>query len=420
MGRWIYVGVMKLRIILIISSIGILTTFLILYLHIDSLKYHANDIIKVNDITKNIETDLINAIDLKQVEKRYECSIILKSEEDYSNKLNAAIKKGNVILDYEEGNTLLGKIIMKANSDSFHKLKQNLIITLFITIVAILLFMYLLIAYLYVRIIRPFKKLTYFADNISVGNLEIPLTMEKGNYFGAFTESFDMMREELKIARQAEYEANKSKKELVASLSHDIKTPVATIKALCEILDIKLKEEDTLSKIHTINQKAEIIETLINNMFHAALEELEVLKIEPTEELSTVIIPMFEEINHYQKIHFKNEVPGCLIYCDKLRLHQVIDNVINNSYKYASTDIDVTFTEKDDIIKIEIRDYGKDMRIEDIPLVLNKYYRGKNASSRTGAGLGLYLAKQFMEGMKGDIECYLDNGFVVLIRVRKV
>jgi signal transduction histidine kinase len=68
--------------------------------------------------------------------------------------------------------------------------------------------------------------------------------MDRHNYFGAFTESFDRMREELKLSSEREAAANRSKQELVAEISHDIKTPVATIKATCEVMEIKYKEDD--------------------------------------------------------------------------------------------------------------------------------------------------------------------------------
>ena len=74
-----------------------------------------------------------------------------------------------------------------------------------------------------------------FAERIADGNLDIPLKMDRQNLFGAFTESFDIMRTELKKSRIAEANANESKKELVAKLSHDIKTPIASIKAASEV-----------------------------------------------------------------------------------------------------------------------------------------------------------------------------------------
>ena len=74
-------------------------------------------------------------------------------------------------------------------------------------------------------ILFPFRKLQGFARHIASGNLDVPLEMDKNNLFGAFTESFDLMRNELSNAKENERKADRSKKELVASLSHDIKRP---------------------------------------------------------------------------------------------------------------------------------------------------------------------------------------------------
>ena len=84
-------------------------------------------------------------------------------------------------------------------------------------------------------VIKPFKKLKGFAVRIAAGNLDFPLEMDRINLFGAFTESFDVMRDELKRSRIAEARAEAEKRELVAELSHDIKTPVASIKAASEL-----------------------------------------------------------------------------------------------------------------------------------------------------------------------------------------
>jgi signal transduction histidine kinase len=386
---------------------------------IASLDYKTADIAEVNDLYKCIVNEL-ETESVDKIEEKYSCQIILKEQESYSNELYSAIQEGKIVLDYMEDDSLKGKVILPSNLESLRHVKYQLSIAIWtlLAILLCLLFGFLLI--IYMKIIHPFHKLKTFAHQIAIGNLESPLTMSRYNYFGAFTESFDIMREELKKARQGEFEANKSKKELVASLSHDIKTPVSTIKALCELLEIKLKEEDAINKIRTINQKADMIDKLISNMFHATLKELEVLKIQPKEELSTIIPPMFEDINHLGMIHITNTQPSCLIYCDNLRLNQVIDNVINNSYKYANTDINVSYKEESDYISIEIRDYGHNVESLELPLVFEKFYRGKNAISHSGAGLGLYLAKQFMEGMDGSITCHVDQGFIVTLRIKKV
>ena len=274
--------------------------------------------------------------------------------------MNTAIKNGKTIIDYETDGVIVGKFIFDSSNDivaariSTQK-KKLLLFTVVLVIITLSLFVMLYFSY-----VRPFKTLQKFSSNIAKGNLDFPLPMKKNNYFGIFTESFDIMREELRTARENEQRANQSKKELVAELSHDMKTPISTIKATCEVTNCKidkymaehqniltLKDKETYSeirsKIEIIDQKTDMINQLISNMFHASLEELNNLQVEPVEAESTMILAAFEDLNYYGKIKIKNNIPECLVYMDLLRFNQVIDNIINNSYKYADTDIDVTF-----------------------------------------------------------------------------
>ncbi len=163
-----------------------------------------------------------------------------------------------------------------------------------------------------------------------------------------------------------------------------------------------------------------MIDSLVGNMFHATLEELEVLKVEVTEESSVEVEQMFRELKYYGEIVILNPVPECLVFMDKLRLQQVIDNIINNSYKYAGTEIDVMFEETGDGIQIKIQDRGTGVPDEELALITEKFYRGNNTKGKAGSGLGLYLAKEFMKQMGGGLECYNQKGFVVVLYIRKV
>ena len=98
----------------------------------------------------------------------------------------------------------------------------------------VFLFLFAVMGYLYYRILRPFEKLQGFAKNIAQGNFDVPLKYERCNYFGAFTWAFDSMRKEIIKARAAEREAVENNKTVIATLSHDIKTPVASIRAYAE------------------------------------------------------------------------------------------------------------------------------------------------------------------------------------------
>jgi len=271
--------------------------------------------------------------------------------------------------------------------------------------------------YINKKVLAPFDKLKTFARNVAAGNLAIPLSMDEDNVFGAFTESFDIMREELAKSRENERRANESKKELVASLSHDIKTPLASIKAIAELMEVQLQEEKFKNKVNTIWNKADQIELLTNNLFHATLEELKELKVENQEEASGILGAMLQNCDYLHRID-KYEVPECLIICDKLRLQQVFDNIISNSYKYANTNIIVTFQIKEDNLEIRIQDFGQGVDDEDLPLLFTKYYRGQNSEGRSGAGIGLYISKYFIEKMGGRIEALNENpGFCVRIEI---
>lgn len=243
--------------------------------------------------------------------------------------------------------------------------------------------------------------------------------VQKHNFFGAYTESFDLMREELKRAREGEYQANLSKKELVAELSHDIKTPIATIQATCEVLNLRTREEDTRKKLTVIQSKADTVSRLVDNMFHATLEELTVLKVEPEEVNALEIQQMFQNYEGCGEIQCRNEIMPCLLVADKIRLEQAVDNIINNSLKYAGTKITVTFREEQKGVCIQIRDEGPGVSKEELAMITGKFYRGSNAKGKAGSGLGLYLSRLFLEQMGGGLECSLQEGFVVELFLKK-
>lgn len=436
---------MKIRNMMILFTVIMMAGYLAVIGTINASQINRVDVTEINQVAKTIEQDW-RAGDTKKSGKNGGISyqIALVTDENYQALLFDGIRNRQTIIDLtgtaaDGPEELLGKIIIRTDGSEEATMKRNLIVMITLTFGLVMLMVYLLIGRVHTTILRPFGVMKEFAQKIADGDLEFRLPMDRGNYFGAFTESFDLMREELRKARQGEYQANISKKELVAELSHDIKTPVATIKAICELLEIKLatvQAEDlpgsiaattiteSIEKIAVIDVKADIIDALISNLFHATLEELEMLKVNVSEQPSTVIVSMFTDMDNFGKIHFKNELPACLIFCDSLRLGQVIDNIISNSYKYADTDIDIWFSLDKTAKKltIKIKDYGAGVDPDECPLVCEKFFRGSGemVQNTPGSGLGLYLARQFMDAMGGSICCYNEDGFTVELGIRVV
>jgi len=441
---------MKIRKVIIGVTVILITIYAFTLGYITKTNIQTVDVTKVNNVVKSIEKEFdnqqYNILKTGEIDD-LSYKVVFVGDENYNSVIFDALKTRSPVADLtsnvnnEPEDKLIGKVIFLSDDNEENVLKSNIIRLVSFTFLAMLIILYIIFGIIYVQILKPFAGMKQFAARIAEGDLEFRLLMDKNNYFGAFTESFDIMREELMKAKHSEYKANISKKELVAELSHDIMTPVSTIKAICELLQVKLRIaqdlapktgyrtstdsnaiSETIEKIEVIYNKADVIDKLISDMFHATLEELEILKVNTTEQPSTIITKMFMNINNFEKIHFQNSVPECLIKCDSLRLDQVINNIVSNSYKYAGTDIDVCFrmNEPEKFLGIKIRDYGSGVDDSELPLVCKKFYRGTadKVANSSGSGLGLYLAKQFMEGMGGSFDCYNDEGFVAELHLK--
>lgn len=339
-------------------------------------------------------------------------TILFRTKSGLSESINAAVIHRDTILDIQVDGRIAGKIIIYNESmQVFQSWKQTLIVAL-----SMILFIqcgscigYFL--YLNHIIVKPFQQLKHFAERVAGGNLELPLKMDRQNIFGAFTESFDLMRSELKKARQAEAEANAGKKELVAKLSHDIRTPVASIKAAAEVgealADNEKTDNEKIRENYTrIIHKTDQINTLITNLFTATLEELKQLSITPGDLESRELKTLLENSDYFHRAVIP-PIPDCLLYTDKLRLQQVFDNIFANSYKYADTAIEVEVYRSGNRLAIDIEDYGG-VSAEELPLLKEKFKRGNHTKKIEGAGLGLYLSDYFMKEMQGELA--IQNG----------
>ncbi len=415
---------MKIRIIAILYTIVILICGIVLWNKIDKGSSYSIDMLDLNTKRDEIESKLLEGSDIQSLENEYYCRIVLVSDDDYESMNNYFIKEGMSVFDYFEDGVIAGKIAFNARAEEFaERTSESKIQMLWVlgSVYAAGILLMFIIWYFY---IRPFNKLSDFAASVSKGNLDVPLNMDRHNYFGAFTESFDRMREELKLSSEREAAANRSKQELVAEISHDIKTPVATIKATCEVMEIKYKEDDIQEKVSVIKSKATSVEHLIDNMFRATLDDLDELKVTPREESSLIIEDMLAGLRFYGTVEQKGSVPECLILVDKLRLEQVIDNIAGNSFKYAGTTLEVSYKSDADNIRVILSDRGPGVPEKELAMLTTKFYRGSEAagSGKDGSGLGLYLASRFMEKMGGglDLKNREGGGFTAEIVIKKV
>lgn len=261
--------------------------------------------------------------------------------------------------------------------------------------------------YVYTSVLRPFEKMKVFAGEIARGNFEVPLNYERSNYFGAFTWAFDSMRREITRARACEHEAVENNKTVIATLSHDIKTPIASIRAYAEGLEANL--DATAQKrqkyISVIMRKCDEVSALTNDLFLHSLADLNKLQIHPekTDVCSFMEKAVAELMTEKQDVLFFRPSFTAYVMADKNRLLQLTENLINNARKYAKLEIQVFLTKEDRDIQIHFRDYGAGISDEDLPFVCDKFYRGRNCGSEQGSGLGLYIVKYIAGQMNGKL-----------------
>lgn len=396
---------------------------LMCYFMVTRIKDIKTDPVKVNECMYSIsmnygDTSKYNT-QLDYVVIDNEENLIYKTRDGLSETINEAIKTRGLILDLTVDGEVVGKVIFDYSMDQqLEEVKQNIIIV-FVS-VGVLQVIIVVAWYIYIemKVVKPFKKLNSFATRVAEGNLDLPLTMDKGHVFGEFTEAFDLMRTELKKARAAEKKASDDKKEMVAKLSHDIKTPVASIKSTSEIGFEVTKEERTKEMFNVINVKTDQIKSLVDNLFNSSVQDVTEIAVNPGN-YESADIPSLIKNSDYMNRAGSFVIPECTVYMDKLRLQQVFDNIFMNSYKYADTDITVNAEMSDEYLIIRIADEGPGVKEEEVPLLKEKYKRGSNSGDKDGAGLGLYLTNYFMEKMDGQLG--LSNkepGFEVAVYLR--
>lgn len=410
--------------ILIVFSAGIVLSFMI----IKNKNMEEIDLAAINDVVKTVEKNWgqvsEEAFHNSGLNRPFsvidnEGNVIYETPGSSFVDLYDSIKNRDLLIDLKENNEIIGKIIIHNNDlEVLQQMKQELVTTISLIAGILMIVSIVYIVYIYRTLLLPFMQLQKFAANVARGNFDIPLIMGRNNYFGAFTESFDLLREELEAARQREYESNRSKKELVATLSHDIKTPVASIKAISELMLIQIKDDKLRKQVNTIYSKADQIDLLVTDMFHATLEELQQLKVILTEVSSELLGEMIENVNYDHQI-FYEPIPECIILTDPVRMQQVIDNIISNSYKYAGTKVHITSQINQEYLELHMMDFGAGISEDELPLLFNKYYRGRNVEKKSGSGLGLYISKYFMENMGGEISCFnRTDGFTVVLKIK--
>lgn len=278
------------------------------------------------------------------------------------------------------------------------------------------------------KILQPFESMSHLPYELAKGNLSVPVKEEKGKFFGRFLWGMDMLREKLEADKEKELEFQKDRKTLILSLSHDIKTPLAAIelytKALSsDLYETKEKKDEALAGI--IRNVGEM-KRYVNEIVTASREDFLNLEVVSGEfylsEIASEIVGYYSDKLHMTHTKFRvEEFQECLLKGDRDRLIETLQNIMENAIKYGDgKEISVSWEDEEDCKLIQIENTGSTVKEEELQSIFDSFYRGSNSSNIKGNGLGLYICKNLMKGMGGDVFAQIRNEkFRVTVVVRK-
>lgn len=304
-----------------------------------------------------------------------------------------------------------GKLYRIEYSDN--KQNKNSGIMLIVNIAMIVFAAIVLIILLYIRqkVLSPFNEISRLPEQLSKGNLVMPLKEQKSRYFGKFIWGLDMLRQELEHSKQKELEYAKNEKTFLLSLSHDIKTPLSAIKLYAKGISRDMYEtsEKRSAAADNIDLKADEIEKIVHELMSNLSSEFMNFEVHTGDfYLSRVIDRIYDYYSDKLSVtgtaFTVENYSDCLISGDPERLEEVIQNIIENAVKYGDGKmISISFSEEENCRLITVSNSGCTLPDAELSHIFDSFWRGSNSGSQQGSGLGLYICRRLMELMGGDI-----------------
>ncbi|WLR49815.1 ATP-binding protein [Bacillus tianshenii] len=365
---------------------------------------------------------------------RYEIGLKIKSAEDKllfdSGKFSPNEKETNrsllpdmsqllqVRVETGEGEFVQVDII--ANSlevepfRQFQHMLQGIFVSLAAGVIALLVLIVGWTWYISRTVLQPIKEIYTATEEMREGNLDYPISYSRNDEIGRFINGFNLMRTHLKESLKKQKQYEQSRKQLIANISHDLRTPLASIKGYVEgLLDGVVRDEEKQTRyLQVIQTKSEQLDRLIEDLFEFSKLELEQL---PVEKMLIDSAEFFSEVlydakmdarQHKVELDIFEPIPSVCLYIDPQRIQQVLTNLIDNAIRYGSTRIDVSMNVHEGNLNVEIIDNGSGIAKEDLPFVFNRFYRGEKSRSRKsgGTGLGLAISKSIIQAHQGTID----------------
>ena len=203
-------------------------------------------------------------------------------------------------------------------------------------------------------------------------------------------------------------------KRLISEIAHQLRIPLANLLLYLELVTAEnITEQQKDDFLNNIVRAAESIQFLTNSFVKMSRLEYRLIQIHRKEQnLSDTIHNLVMRYRQYyadSNLHFYLEYPKQVIFSyDERWLSEALENILDNAAKYSlySGDIKITVQSNEMGVKISVRDYGQGVTEKEVPMLFQRFYRGKNASNKDGFGLGLTIAREIVTQHQGFIQLY--------------
>ena len=253
------------------------------------------------------------------------------------------------------------------------------------------------------------------AENLAHGNLETRVPVSGRDEVAMLAQTFNQMATQLQTADEKQRELERLRTDLIAWVSHDLQTPLASIRAILEALyDGVVDEPETVKRyLNTAQRDVSSLSALIDDLFEMAQLDTGGIPLEKADsslaDLISDTLESFSELASRQNIQLEGSVennvdPVCM---DTQRVGRVFNNLISNALRHTPSggQIEVRARRAGSNVEVTVHDSGEGIRAEDIPNIFESFYRGEKSRSRAtgGAGLGLAIARGIVRAHGGEI-----------------
>lgn len=363
--------------------------------------------VEINRLQKDIEQNGMDGISLNQ----YSCISQITMMKKNTDQKAFFEGDGSDYVIRKIGGTYYRFDYQSSMSEEYRAIRLAVNFSMIIMAAAVL----AVLIYIRAKLVKPFHRIKDVPYELSKGNLTAGLKENKSRFFGRFVWGLDLLREHLEEEKTKELTLQKEKKTLVLSISHDIKTPLSAIKLYSKALIRNLydSEEKKIEIAEKIGKSADEIEGFVSQIIRASSEDFLKLEVHNGEfylkELIQKINSFYTEKLLLMKIDFTvEEYSNCLMKGDLDRAVEVLQNITENAIKYGDGKyIKIQITSEEDCRLITVSNSGCALSDNELPFIFDSFWRGSNVGSRSGNGLGLYICRQLMIKMDGDIyaEC---------------